>query len=292
MLNTRLKESYKELDKMNRDAVVGVSISDITKIDLKMMDGVKNRQGSYTIIQKSLEDTADISFVRSVVIDTQQLSTFSFIFQSSEKTRAFILESTKELYYLFEERTRRDISAIIIMKKEEKEKKSLEELTSSLSLEEKKEGSDKEVVEMKKKKLKLYTDGACPGNQFGGYGGWGFIIVDEDDKLVIQRSGSMGLSTNNRAEVTALIEGFHSAAVRKDTISQLDVYTDSQYCIGMLTLGWKAKENIELIAQLKKEYYVLIEKIPVYIHKVAGHSGDKYNTIADQLAVAAAKKRE
>ncbi len=53
------------------------------------------------------------------------------------------------------------------------------------------------------KKVILYTDGACSGNP--GVGGWGAVLMFNGHEKRI--SGVEGATTNNRMEITAVIEG-------------------------------------------------------------------------------------
>ena len=53
----------------------------------------------------------------------------------------------------------------------------------------------------------VFTDGSCEGNP--GPGGWGFVWV-EDDAIVAQKHGHAPATTNNRMELTALIEAFRA----------------------------------------------------------------------------------
>jgi ribonuclease HI len=103
--------------------------------------------------------------------------------------------------------------------------------------------------------------------------------------IVIQPGGRvdegfefLGTSTNNVAELTAILR---AVEVVPPTVPGLIVHTDSKYSIGVLTKGWKAKVNQELIARTK----VLLAKRPqVQLAYVPGHSGVPMNERADELA--------
>jgi ribonuclease HI len=75
-------------------------------------------------------------------------------------------------------------------------------------------------------------------------------------------------------------------AIRK-TCVPVRLYTDSQYCYGLLVLGWKAKQNQVLVAAIKD----LMKKFKdLTILKTAGHAGIADNERADYLARSAANK--
>lgn len=126
-----------------------------------------------------------------------------------------------------------------------------------------------------------YCDGACSGNP--GPAGIGAVILWDDERHVL--SEYLGRATNNIAELTA-IERIVDKAPRG---RPLHVYTDSTYSIGVLTGGWRAKKNQELVARVKR---ALAEHGDVELHHVRGHAGAELNELADQLAVQAVETRK
>lgn len=122
--------------------------------------------------------------------------------------------------------------------------------------------------------IQVWTDGACTGNP--GPAGLGAVIIDGAD--VREISEYLGEGTNNIAELTAILRGLEAVA---DRARDVYVYTDSEYSIGILTKPWKAKKNVELIAQLRE----LVRAFPrIHFVKVAGHAGIALNERTDELA--------
>ena len=80
------------------------------------------------------------------------------------------------------------------------------------------------------KTVTLYTDGACSGNP--GPGGWGAILeyMGHEKEL----SGGEDNTTNNRMELTAVIEGL---SCLKEPCA-VELYSDSKYVIDGLQKGW------------------------------------------------------
>ena len=78
--------------------------------------------------------------------------------------------------------------------------------------------------------FKLYTDGSCFGNP--GPGGWCAVLLSEKTKKRLY--GYETLTTNNRMELSAVIEGLK--AFSKD--SSIDIYTDSKYVKDAFTQNW------------------------------------------------------
>lgn len=74
----------------------------------------------------------------------------------------------------------------------------------------------------------IYTDGGCHNNgPRKGDGAWAFVEYAEDVDDVFVHCGAMMDTTNNRAEMTAIIEGIRHYAEH----TQLLVISDSGYCV-------------------------------------------------------------
>lgn len=120
-----------------------------------------------------------------------------------------------------------------------------------------------------------YTDGACSGNP--GPAGSGMVVIRPGGKID-EGFEFLGISTNNVAELTGILRALE--AIPADAPSIL-VHTDSKYSIGVLTQGWKAKVNQELIAKTKA---VLAKRPQARLVYVKGHAGIPMNERADELA--------
>ena len=130
--------------------------------------------------------------------------------------------------------------------------------------------------------LKIYTDGACSGNP--GVGGWAFIIPELNG---YEHAGYVLDTTNNRMELTAVIEALKCAAHNcSDTC--VEIITDSQYVVNTMTQGWQRKKNLDLWQELDK--VVALFKLTVRWTWVKGHADNEYNQKCDELAVEAYKR--
>ena len=143
----------------------------------------------------------------------------------------------------------------------------------------------------------MYTDGACKGNP--GPGGWGVYLKSGGHEKELW--GGERETTNNRMELTAVIEGL-AALKRPCTVA---LYLDSEYVRKGITEwihGWKAKgwktasrqpvKNADLWQRLDALVHQGTHKIEW--HWVKGHAGDPGNERADELAnlgVASAQRR-
>jgi ribonuclease HI len=138
-------------------------------------------------------------------------------------------------------------------------------------------------------KYVIYTDGACSGNP--GPGGWGAVILDEENNEV-KISGKEKSTTNNRMELMASIMALKK--IKKN--SEIIIYTDSTYLKNGITTwiknweknGWKSvnKKSVK-----NKDLWVKLNKLSkeqiIDWKWVKAHAGNKYNEIADGLATKA-----
>ncbi len=131
------------------------------------------------------------------------------------------------------------------------------------------------------KALTVYADGACSGNP--GPAGLGVVMYDEHEKREL--SEFLGRATNNIAELTAILR---AAEALEGESRPIVLKTDSQYSIGVLTKGWKAKANPDLIAETK----AALAKVPTMkLRYIEGHAGHAGNERADELARAAVEAK-
>lgn len=119
-----------------------------------------------------------------------------------------------------------------------------------------------------------FTDGACSGNP--GPAGSGVVLVEPGGKLH-EGLEYLGEATNNVAELTAILRALEWIPA---DVGPIVVHTDSQYAIGVIQKGWKAKANQELVAQVKR----VVQQRGALLRYVPGHEGVPLNERADELA--------
>lgn len=136
-------------------------------------------------------------------------------------------------------------------------------------------------------KVIAYTDGSCLGN--GGEnapGGYGVVIKmlpsGNTKEFKHEISGGIRGTTNNRAELIAVIETLKQAKVKCDFEFRLD----SKYVIGCAT-GYNIKANKDLWNEYVKERAHHGE---VKFSYIPGHKGHPDNERANQIAQLAAAK--
>jgi len=135
-------------------------------------------------------------------------------------------------------------------------------------------------------KTGVFTDGSCEGNP--GPGGWGFVWV-EDDEIRTEASGNSPATTNNRMELTALIEAYKALPPDAETTifsdSEICVKTINEWAAGWEARGWRRKtgpiKNLELVQAL----YRLARAHPrVTLRWIRAHDGSRWNEYVDALA--------
>lgn len=132
----------------------------------------------------------------------------------------------------------------------------------------------------------VFTDGSCEGNP--GPGGWGFVWV-ENGRVLRERAGRDPDTTNNRMELTALIEALRT--LPKD--AALTVYSDSRLCVdtinqwarGWEARGWKRRGGAIANLALVQTLWALVKEHPhVTFEWIRAHDGSRWNEYADVLA--------
>ena len=134
--------------------------------------------------------------------------------------------------------------------------------------------------------LRIYTDGGCAGNQSeNNLGGWGAIL--EYGEATKDLYGSCRDTTNNRMEMTALLEAFKAIKKEGQTIH---VFSDSSYLMdcfrkrwyeGWQKNGWKtaAKKPVEN-QDLWKQLLPFTERHEISFFRVKGHVNVEKNAAA------------
>lgn len=143
-----------------------------------------------------------------------------------------------------------------------------------------------------RKKVSIYTDGACSGNP--GPGGWGAIL--RYGTVERELSGGEKETTNNRMELTAVIKAL--CALKEPC--EVTLYSDSRYVIDAIEKGWakgwrargwiKSDKKPALNSDLWQQLLNTLEQHDVHLVWVKGHNEHPENERCDRLAVTESKK--
>jgi ribonuclease HI len=147
-------------------------------------------------------------------------------------------------------------------------------------------------------KYKIYCDGAASNNGYeNAIGGWAYVVLDEEENIIIEDAQMVEGATNNRMELYAAYSGIYDLLSNQKDVESIDIYTDSAYLhncitqkwyINWLKNGWRnARKEPVANQQLWEHLIPYFEDSRIEFHKVKGHNGDKWNEYVDNLAVAA-----
>jgi ribonuclease HI len=140
--------------------------------------------------------------------------------------------------------------------------------------------------------LKIFTDGGCSGNP--GPGGWAYIVVIETvqgPKVLAEKQGAEKNTTNNRMELTAVIESLKALKAMDDVPRKAILFTDSQYVQKGITEwirkwkqnAWRTSDkkpvkNQDLLMELDSLNGAALEW-----EWVRGHAGNVWNERCDKM---------
>ncbi len=141
------------------------------------------------------------------------------------------------------------------------------------------------------RRVEIYTDGGSIGNP--GPGGYGVVLLYKGNKKEL--SGGYRLTTNNRMELTAAIEGLEALKTR----CRVEIHSDSKYLVDAVEKGWARRWRENGWRKNKKEkarnpdlwgrLLDLCDRHEVTFSWVRGHAGNPENERADELSVLAAR---
>jgi ribonuclease HI len=129
-----------------------------------------------------------------------------------------------------------------------------------------------------KRQLTIYADGGARGNP--GPAAVGFVVLDQDKKVLDRCKRKIGRATNNVAEYQAVIDALRWLAdKRPETVSSVRLFLDSQLVVNQLNGIYKIKNSglRNLIVRVRQQERRL--DTPVTYH----HVSREKNRIADRL---------
>ena len=139
------------------------------------------------------------------------------------------------------------------------------------------------------KKINIYTDGSSIGNP--GPGGYGIIMVLENNTYKKEVSQGFSLTTNNRMELLAVTVALENIKIIN---SNVEVFTDSKYVSDAVEKKWvfeweklnfKKKKNPDLW----KRFLIIYRKHNITFTWIKGHNNHPENERCDYIANKAAR---
>lgn len=145
---------------------------------------------------------------------------------------------------------------------------------------------------MENQVVHIYTDGAARGNP--GPGGYGIVMEWVGKAYKKEFSKGFKLTTNNRMELLAVIEGLKKL---KNPGIKVMVFTDSKYVADAVTKGWVFTWEKKAFVNRKNDdlwrnFLVEYRKHRVKFTWIKGHNNHPQNERCDALAVLASKEKK
>lgn len=152
-------------------------------------------------------------------------------------------------------------------------------------------------------RIRIYTDGACSENP--GPGGWAMVVNTESACDTF--SGGEYSTTNNRMELTGVVEALKYIADYNSAKDIYEVYCDSAYVVNSINNkwlerwklnGWKTKagddiKNRDLWEAISEQFKrIRKQSQQVVLIKIKGHAGNTFNELVDKLARSESLKRK
>lgn len=128
-------------------------------------------------------------------------------------------------------------------------------------------------------KLVIYTDGASRGNP--GHASYGFTISDDQGKLLYEEGKYIGITTNNVAEYTAVLEALRyiKGKFAKSNSLSIELYADSKLVVEQLSGRYKMKSPH--LKPIFEQIQILAIELGGVVHT---HVPRSHNSGADRLA--------
>lgn len=146
---------------------------------------------------------------------------------------------------------------------------------------------------MNQKTIKIYTDGSTRknGQENGGQGAWGFVVL-LNDVIIHQQVQGVYNTTNQQCEMLAVANACEWAQNNYPDLPKI-VYSDSAYVINCykdkwyekwLRNGWTGANKQPVKNQkLWEQLIPFFDNMLFSFQKVKGHSDNKYNNLIDEL---------
>ena len=125
--------------------------------------------------------------------------------------------------------------------------------------------------------LIVYTDGASRGNPGPSASGW--VVLDEQGRLVMEGGSALGVHTNNEAEYMAVREVLEQIEQQLGGGFRLELRLDSELVVRQLRGEWKIKDE-----RLKKLALLAMNQLGFFLSAELNHVPRQHNQRADALA--------
>jgi ribonuclease HI len=124
--------------------------------------------------------------------------------------------------------------------------------------------------------INIYTDGSCIGQK----GGWAYIIINDEENIISNSGRVPKNATNNRMELTACLKAIEKIIELKLNGKKINIFTDSQYVITVLSCKKQFTTNEDLITKIRD----ILHLVDLQFKWVKAHSDNFFNESVDIMA--------
>jgi ribonuclease HI len=124
--------------------------------------------------------------------------------------------------------------------------------------------------------INIYTDGSCIGQK----GGWAYIIINNEENIISNSGRVPKNATNNRMELTACLKAIEKIIELKLNGKKINIFTDSQYVITVLSCKKQFTTNEDLITKIRD----ILHLVDLQFKWVKAHSDNFFNESVDIMA--------
>jgi ribonuclease HI len=124
--------------------------------------------------------------------------------------------------------------------------------------------------------INIYTDGSCIGQK----GGWAYIIINDEENIISNSGRVPKNATNNRMELTACLKAIEKIIELKLNGKKINIFTDSQYVITVLSCKKQFTTNEDLITKIRD----ILHLVDLQFKWVKAHSNNFFNESVDIMA--------
>ena len=141
--------------------------------------------------------------------------------------------------------------------------------------------------------IEVYTDGSCWPNDGTGNGIFGFVVVENNTKVLHQHVSGRLQTTNNRMELCGVVSALKYILENyKD--EEITIHCDSNYVVKGYNIwihNWIAKKK-ENVANWDIWSYIHDLRSPkIKLQWIKGHAGHQWNELIDTLCNREFEKR-
>jgi len=141
--------------------------------------------------------------------------------------------------------------------------------------------------------IEVYTDGSCWPNNKTGNGTFGFVVVENNNKILYQEVSGREKTTNNRMELCGVILAL-KYVLENHKDDEVVIHSDSNYVVKGYNIwihNWIAKNKPDVINWDIWSYLHNLRSPKIKLQWIKGHAGNRWNEYVDNMCNKEFEKR-